>query len=165
MKRILPILMLCTLLMNACSCSVSNFKDIKVKSFDVVSITPAGLSAVDAVVDVEVDNPAIDFAISRATGVLRYNGDECLTVTATDMVQVEGKSDKVYRVPLHGVLADNFNPFSFLTLLKSRDMTPFTVDVSAYAALRGGIGKELEFKGLPLSKLLQNPSSVIEENE
>ena len=158
MKRAIPFLLLCVALLSGCS--VSKFKDIKATSFEIVSITPTGLSAVDAVVDVGVDNPATDFAISNAAGVLKFEGEECLTVTATDMVEIEGKSEKVYRVPLHGVLAGSFNPFRLLTLLKSKDLSRFTVDVSARATLRSGIGKELEFKGLPLEKLLKNPESA-----
>lgn len=160
MKRKLNILAL-ALLCVLCGCSKS-YKDIKLTSFEIISIMPRGLDAVDAVVDVGLDNPIMGFEVFNALGTIKINGQECLSVVADQLV-VEGHSEKVYRVPLHGTLAPGFNPLGLLSLVKDMDMSQVTVDAKARVGLRGGIGKEIDMKDIKLDKLLKKSKGNILE--
>jgi len=152
MKRVLTLLLLCTALLSSCT---GRFKDIKMTSYDIVSITPKGLSSVDAIIDLGIDNPAMGITLKDIRGVARLNGEPCLYITAED-VKIEGRSEKEYRIPLHGVLGDEFNPFQLLTLLKGADLSGVKVDASARAEIGCGIGKNIEIKDMSLDKLLKN---------
>lgn len=156
MKRVISLFVLCALLLSSCT---GKFQDIKLTSYDIVSISPKGLSSVDAILDLGIDNPAMPLNLTEIKGVAKMNGETCLELTADD-VRLEGRSEKVYRVPLHGVLGGNFNPFQLLTLLKSADLSQIKVDVSARAEVGCGIGKNIEIKDMSLDKLLKNGFSL-----
>ena len=133
------------------SCSKS-LKDVKITSYDVTSVTPLGLSAFDATIDVGVDNPSVQFTLSRINATVKMDGTPCLYLNADD-VTVAPRSEKVYTLILHGTLDKNFNPFSLLTLLKSPDLEPVTIDVSYHGALKGGLGKDFEYTDIQLKDL------------
>jgi len=151
MKRVFALLVLCTVLLSSCT---KRFQDIKVTSYDIVSLTPKGLSAVDAIVDLGVYNPATTLKLSQINGVVKMNGDTCLVLSAED-VELEGRAEKVYRIPVYGVLGEKFNPFQLLSLFQDADFSQFTVDASAHAGVCGPIGKDIVVKDMSLAKLLE----------
>ena len=134
----------------------SKIKEISVTSFELVSVTPKGLTELDALVKIGIHNPAVPFELTDAVGTLKIGGSPCLSLSADQLI-VSGNMDKVYSLPIHGVLAEGFNPFQLLTLLKgdSIDLENVTADVDARISLRGGVGKNLELKDIKLSKLLK----------
>ena len=156
MKRVITLLLLCMALLSSCA---GSFKDIRMTSYDIVSITPKGLSSVDAVIDLGIDNPAMGFTLTDIKGVARLNNEPCLLISADDM-KIEGRSEKEYRLLVHGVLGENFNPFQLLTLLKNTDLSQIKVDASARAELGYGIGKTIEIKDKGLDKLLKDGLSL-----
>lgn len=149
MKRIATIALSCLFLLTGCH----SFKDVKVTSADLAQITPMGLTAIKAVVEVGIDNPTMAFELKDVQGLLRMNGDSCLVVTSQG-VKVDGRCSKSYFIPLEGKLADGFNPFSLLQILSTRDLSIFTIDVRAKGVLRSGIGKVIEYKDIPLDSLI-----------
>lgn len=151
MKKNIIVLLL-ALVCFACSCT-KTYKDIKVTSFDIISITPKGLHAVDAVVDVGLDNPIMGFDVTAAKGVLKMDGRECLIVTAPEF-SIEGHAQKVYRVSLQGTLSPGFNPLELLTIAKDMDFSKFSLDAKAHVGLLGGIGKDIDVKDIKLDKFL-----------
>lgn len=157
MKRLF--LFLALVLPLLCSCKGHSIKDIKVNSVEIVSLTPKGLKDIDAVVRVDVHNPSVAFELTDLVGVAKYKGKEALTVTSDQLI-VSGKTDKVYTVPVHGTLAEDFNPFQLLELIGGNGDQKFsldglTLDLSLRPALRGGIGKKVEIKDISLSKLTE----------
>lgn len=150
MKKLAAILMACTLVLTGCS---NSFKDIKVTSFDIVSITPRGLSELAATVEVGINNPTIPFTVRDILGTIKLDGNPCLDITA-DQVLVDGNREKIYSVPLRARLCEGFNPFSLLTMLQNQDLSRFTVDISAKVELRSGIGKTFELKDISMDKLV-----------
>ena len=70
-------------------------------------------------------------------------------------ISLEGRAEKVYRIPVRGVMGDKFNPFQLLTLYKNADFSQFTVDASAHAGVFGPVGKDISIKDLSLEKLLE----------
>lgn len=137
-------------LLTGCSGSV---KDIKVTGFSLESVVPTGLHGLEAVVDLTVDNPSFDFKLTETEAVVKMSGDPCLTLT-TDAVSVEGKCEKTYSIPVKGKLDESFNPFAVLKLVSSGDYNDCTVDVRARVTLKGGIGKVIEKKDIPVSGLI-----------
>ena len=150
-KRLIYVLLPLVLMLSGCA---QRFKEVKPTSFEIVSVSPRGLTSIDAVVDVGVHNPAGQFTVSDISCTVRYKGDPCIDISA-DPVTVARRSDEVYRIPLTGTLAKGSNPFQLLELLGNQgNMEAVTLDVSARAALRGGIGKEIEYQDVPLQRLL-----------
>ena len=149
MKRFLLIIATCLALMTGCH----SFKDIKVNSFELTKVVPVGLNALEAEVAVEIDNPTIGFTVENAEGILKMDGAPCMTITA-DCVKIDRKSVKRYTVPLQGKLADGFNPFQLLNILGTKDLSVFSIDVKAHGKLKGGVGKDIEYKDIPLTSLI-----------
>jgi len=149
MKRIWFILLICSLVLSACGKGQS---EVKVTSFDIVSITPQGLTNLDALAAVGVDNPKIGFEISDVNGIVKMHGSPCIVITA-DRIVIDGHSNKLYKIPFSGALAEEFNPFILLNFLKDKKIDAFTVDLKLKVSMRGGVGKVIELKDLPLEQL------------
>lgn len=153
MKRVFLIFALCMTLLQGCTSLTKSFEGIKPTTFDLVSVSPRGLSALDAVIEIGVENPTIGFTVSDLNGLIKMHGDSCMVVTA-EPFKVKGHSNEKYQIPLQGALAGNFNPFQLLTVMTTRNLDAFTVDVSARVTLAGGIGKNIEYKDLKVSSMI-----------
>lgn len=141
------------ILLTACT---SKFEEIRPTSFELVSVSPQGLGGIAATVEIGIHNPAPGFELSGVEALVRFKGRDAVLLEADDML-VEGRSDKVYNVPLTGRLAENFNPFELLQLIGSEvDMSEITLSFKARATLRSGLGKDIEYKDIALDKLLEN---------
>ena len=141
------------LLLLLCSCT-ARYKEIEPTSFEIVSITPVGLTSLEAVVDVGVHNPAGRLTLSDIGCTVKYKGDPCVGITA-DPVTLECRCDSVYRIPLKGALVQGFNPFQLLEIIGNQSNVEFlTLDVEAFAKLPGGIGKEIEYSDVPLRRFV-----------
>ena len=152
MRRILQLLIPALAALCLCSCGKS-FQDIRVTSCNVVSLSPRGLTAVDATVDIGVDNPTMQVTLSNMQAVVKMDGAPFLYVEADDVTLAQ-KSEQIYTLLLHGTLADDFNPFMLLSLLGQTDYDSMTIDVSFHGALRSGLGKDFEYTDIPLKNLL-----------
>lgn len=154
MKRICRLIILALAVLSLASCAKS-FKDIKVTSCDVVSVSPKGLTSFDAELNLGVDNPASQINLSAMTATLKMDGVPCLYLTADD-VTLAPRIEVIYPVHLHGLMDSNFNPFTLLSLIKQPELSPMTIDVKFHGALRSGIGKDFEYNDIPLKQLLGN---------
>ncbi|MBQ9450367.1 MAG: hypothetical protein IJU34_03495 [Bacteroidales bacterium] len=156
MKRAhLFLLLLLSLLL--AGCKGEGIKDISVTSARIVSIVPEGLTGLSALVEVEIHNPTVAFEITDLHGLARYRDQDAFSAYADQLI-VAGHTDKVYRVPVRGQIADGFNPFQLLRLIGNEsayDDVTFSVD--GRVSLRGGIGKNIEIKDIPLSSILNKP--------
>jgi hypothetical protein len=140
-----------------CTASV---EDIKVTSFRVVSVVPQGVSNIVALVEIGIHNPTIGFEVTDMQAVAKLDGEQAVQFSADQLI-VDGKKDKVYTLPLKGRIVDGFNPFKLLTLFSNgMDLRGVTADVSARAALRGGIGKNIELKDIKIADLIANSSKA-----
>lgn len=162
MKRIhILALVLCCLLL--AGCKGGSFKDITVTSARIISIVPEGLTGLSALVEVEIHNPAPAFEVTNLEGLARYRGQDAVTVTADQLI-IAGRTDKVYRIPVRGRIAEGFNPFQLLRLISSEgSYDDVTFDVSGKVALRGGLGKNIELKDIPLTSLLNQTQKTQDE--
>ena len=158
MKRL--IILLSVILPLLSSCAGKGIKDIKVNSFELLSLTPKGLRDIDALVKVDVHNPSVSFELTDLSGLLKLKGKDVLTLSADQLI-VAGKTDKTYTIPVHGTMAEDFNPFRLLEIFNAEGgdsklkLDDVTLDLNLRPALRGGLGKKIEIKDITLSKLLE----------
>ena len=136
------------------SCTGS-FKDIKVTSCDFVSLTPRGLSSFDAVMDIGVDNPAPQLTLSKMYALVKMDQQPCLHLYADD-VTISSRTEFVYPVSFHGTIDESFNPFTIFSILKGENLESLTVDISFRGALKSGLGKNFEYKDIPIKDLIEN---------
>ena len=158
MKRLFIVMAMALILLSGCK--GRSLKDIKVNSLEIVSLSPHGLRDIDAVVRLTVYNPSMGFELTDVLGLLKYKGEDAVIITA-DQVMVTGKAEKTYTIPLHGTIADDFNPFQLLNLMnrsggeKKINLDDVTLDLSLRPALRGGFGTTVVKKDIHVSDFLK----------
>ena len=132
---------------------VDKIKDIKVTSWSLKSVAPAGLRGVDAELEVGIENPAMQFTLEDIEGILYYKGEGLAGYTA-DPVTVRRRSTEVYPVSCSVRLSDGASLFSLLGLVRNFDPADLTTDVHANVRLKSGISKSLDFKNIPIKEFV-----------
>ncbi|MCR4859914.1 MAG: hypothetical protein K5910_04550 [Bacteroidales bacterium] len=164
MKKV-PILVLFLACLLLAGCKGKSYKDITVTSARIISIVPEGLTDLSALIELGIHNPTVGFEVTELDGLARYLGQDAVTVTADQLI-VAGKSDKLYRIPLKGHIAEGFNPFQLLKLVGNESaLDDVTFTIRGRIALRGGIGKNIEFKDIPLGSLMSPKETENDEKE
>lgn len=153
MKNTVRIIIAALVAFCLCSCGKS-FQDIKMTSCELVSLSPRGLSAIDATVSVGIDNPTVQVTLSQIYGLVKMNGEPCLHITADD-VTLAPKTEDIYTLDLHGNIDSYFNPLQLLTLFSEPDWSVMTMDIRFRGTLKSGLGKDFEYKDIPLKDLLE----------
>lgn len=146
------ILALAVLLVAGCGGGIRN---ISVTSFRLASVNLQGLSGITALAEVGIHNPSAGFEVTDIRAVIRMDG-EPFAVLTSDSLAIEGRSDKVYELPVTGRMAGGFNPLHLLRMAGGDwDSGRMTVDVTARVSFRGGVGKNVEYKDIPLDTLME----------
>lgn len=154
MKRIVKLsllLLLAAFMLTGC---VSKYKKIKVSSFELESVVPSSLRSANVVVAVGINNPAPAFQVRDIEATVKQNGNVMGLVTG-EPVSIDGKCDRVYRIPLQAQLAEGVGLMQLLATYKSFNPEEFTIDLHARANVAGKIGKDIDYKDVPLSKFLK----------
>lgn len=139
--------------MLAGSCGIRKYKDIKITSFAVESFTPTGLKSLDAVVEVGVDNPAPAFNIMNLEAEI-YRDSVHLAHLSAENVAVEGRCDRLYKIPVSGQVDPAVTLLNLMLLAKDFRSEEYSVSIKAKAMI-AGIGKDLAFDDIPLERLLK----------
>ena len=150
MKRTVILLALCVLALTGCT---NSFKDIKITSCDVLSLTPLGLSSVEAYLELGVHNPAMQFTLTDLKGTVRMGDRPYLLVTCDDATVVK-LGDDSYTLHLVGTLADGVNPFVIASVVSLKDFSLLKADLSGHVTLKNGLGKDIELKDLSLAEMV-----------
>ncbi len=148
--RVLPFVLAALL---ACSCGINKYKDIKITSFAVESVTPTGLKGLDAVVELGVDNPAPSFNIMNLEADI-FRDSTHLARFGAENLAVEARCEKVYRIPVSGQIDPSLSLLNLMVLASNFRSEEYRVSVKAKAMI-AGIGKELAFDDIPLERLLK----------
>lgn len=154
MKRIAKISLLLLLAAFVLTGCVSKYKKIKVSSFEVESVVPSSLRSANVVVDVGINNPAPAFQVRDIEATVKQNGNVMGLVTG-EPVSVDGKCERVYRIPLQAQLAEGVGLMQLLATYKSFNPEEFTIDLHARANVAGKIGKDIDYKDVPLTKFMK----------
>ena len=154
MKRVVKISLLLLLAAFVLTGCVSKYKKIKVSSFELESVVPSSLRSANVVVAVGINNPAPAFQVRDIEATVKQNGNVMGLVTG-EPVSIDGKCDRVYRIPLQAQLAEGVGLMQLLATYKSFNPEEFTLDLHARANVAGKIGKDIDYKDVPLSKFLK----------
>lgn len=154
MKRVIKIsflLLLAAFMLTGC---VSKYKKIKVSSFELESVVPSSLRSANIVVAVGINNPAPAFQVRDIEATVKQNG-EVLGLVTGEPVSIDGKCDRVYRIPLQAQLAEGVGLMQLLATYKGFNPEDFTLDLHARANVAGKIGKDIDYKDVPLTKFMK----------
>ncbi|MBR5924566.1 MAG: hypothetical protein IKZ60_03825 [Bacteroidales bacterium] len=154
MKKAIKISLLLLLAAFVLTGCVSKYKKIKVSSFEVESVVPSSLRSANVVVAVGINNPAPAFQLRDIEATVKQNGNVMGLVTG-EPVSVDGKCERVYRIPLQAQLAEGVGIMQLLATYKSFNPEEFTIDLHARANVAGKIGKDIDYKDVPLSKFIK----------
>ncbi len=130
----------------------SKVKDIKVTSCGLESYSLKGFRAVDAVLSVGIDNPAMAFTVTGLNGILKYNGEDIASYTA-DTLKVERKCSKVYDLPCSAVLSERMSLKQIMNIATNRSLEGLTTDIEVKVHLKGA-SKTLKLKDLDIAKMI-----------
>lgn len=152
-RRVIKVFIFLLAAMFACSCGVRKYKDIKITSFAVESVTPSGLKSLDALVEVGIDNPAPAFNIMNLEAEI-FRDSVHLAHFSAENVAVEGKCDRLYKIPVSGQIDPAVTLLNLMLLARDFKSEEYSVSVKAKAMI-AGIGKELAFDDIPLERLIK----------
>lgn len=132
--------------------SCSNYRKISINDYSIESLSPRGFRAVDAVIGVEVDNPAGAVTISEITGVVKHNGESLASFTSDDL-HLDKKTVQKYSLSCSGVLDQSI---TFMELLKipSWNADDVTIDIEAKIRIGKGMAKRFKLHDVPLSEIM-----------
>ena len=154
MKSFIKILLAAALAMLCLSSCVSKYKKVKISSCEMESFIPSGLKAFNAVARVGIDNPAPAFNIKDIRATIKKDSLDLLYVNAEN-IAVDGKCDKVYRVPVAGQISKNFSLVQILGIVANFKPEEYRVDINGRATIAGNVGKDIVYKDVPLTKFIE----------
>ena len=149
--RISLLMLLAAFMLTGC---VSKYKKIKLSSFELESVVPSSLRSANVVVAVGIDNPAPSFEVRDIEAMVKQNGNVMGLVTC-EPVNVDGKCNRVYRIPMQAQLAEGVGLMQLLATYKGFNPEEFTIDLHARANVAGKIGKDIDYKDVPLTKFMK----------
>lgn len=152
-KRFFPLLaVLLTLGLSGCQ-SIQKIKNITVTSWSLESVVPTGLRSLKAELAVGIENPAMEFTVEDAEGILYYKGEEMVGYTV-EPVTIQGKRAAVYPVFGSAWLLGNFSVLNVLAIARNYDLEDFSTDIRARVRLKSGASKTFNLKNIPIKDLI-----------
>ncbi len=144
----------------AVSCSKS-YKDIEIKDFKVEKLNISSIRSVDAVVLLEVDNPAVQkFQAENIWGVVYHEGKQIATFSSDDVIVLEAKTVTQSKIKVRLTLE---SPLGFLGKIAESGGVKFkdyTVDIGA--DIKSGIVKfPYSKKGMEVAELVKKADANI----
>lgn len=136
------------------SCGISKIKDISLQSVGVKYITPTSTRSLQGVLVLGIDNPAMSLNLTDVEGEVQYKGKP-IAVFTTGELPLEGKSVREYELPCTVTLAEGASLLDLAMIAARRSTEGLTADVQLHAALKNGLGKDLQFKALDLTQFTQ----------
>jgi len=149
---------LALLLLAAVSCG--RFEDIRINSFKLDSATPRGFTAVDAVLDVEIDNPAPSFTVSDIHGVVLRDGVDSVVFITGGPVEVHRRSVQNYKLPCTATLGRSIGLLDLLNVVNNKDYEGFTLEVEMDVSLRNGLSRKVKLDPFRLEDLLNGVEGI-----
>ena len=136
------------------ACGISRIKDISLQSVGVKYITPTSSRSLQGVLVLGIDNPAMTLNLTNVEGQVQYKGKP-IAVFTTGELPLEGKSTRQYELPCTVTLAEGASLLDLVMIAARRSTEGLTADVQLHAALKNGLGKDLQFKELDLTQFTQ----------
>lgn len=143
----------CLLAVMLCAGSCKKVQDIRVTSFEIMSLTPRGFKGLDISVLVGVDNPAKTVTVSEIEGQIKHSG-KVIGNVAADPFSLTAKSSEKYNLKANVSLAQGAGIKELMMLASPNGLDECTVDVSAKVTYGKTAPMTLKKKDIPLKKLL-----------
>lgn len=154
-RSILLIAVLAAFLVQGCA----NFKDIRIVSCRVESVSLKGLRGAEAALSVGVDNPAAPMTLSDITGRILLE-DRSLGTFSAEPVSIEGRTMSECPVKVTFSLDNSISLMELVPMVRSLDMGSVTADVSLKVRVRKGVSKRVTLEKMPLSSFLKDSSAL-----
>ena len=138
----------------------SSYRDIRIGTCKVESISPVGLKAVDAGLSIDVYNPAREITVSGISGTVYYEGAEIGFFEAPEVV-VPGKTSSKVSFDVRATLSSSLNLIQIMSMASGFKAERLTLDISMTVGVKGGLKKKFDFEKLPVSDFF----GKIEHNE
>lgn len=152
MRRIAQLIAaLCLVVVTAGSCTGS-YRKINMRSAGIESFKLTGMRTFDAVLSVEIDNPAGPVTIKDIEATVKHDSRDAITVVSDKELRMEGKCVKSYLVPVKGTVAADVSLVQMAVWAKDFDSDRFTVDIHARAEIAPGFGRDFARKDIPMSR-------------
>lgn len=147
------LLLVSTAILSLASCG--KISEIRPTSFELESIAPKGLYSVAADFKVGIHNPTMQIALSDIFAEVMLDGKVVGNVSLAPFV-MEAKSDNVYDMNALVALNKGFSIINLLPMMKDPEsLKNAYVNVKVKATLKSGLSKNLEWKEIPVEKLLK----------
>ena len=148
----LPVLVLCVLVL--CLSGCNKVKQIKVTFVALESVGLRGLKGLDVGVAVGIDNPAFSVDLSEIEGALKHSG-KVLGRVSLDPFTLHGRSAEIYHLRALVSLEKGVGLQEILPYMKVEMLEQCTLDVSVKVTYKKSVSKVLNFKDIPVKKLLE----------
>lgn len=135
----------------------SSYKDIRVESCRLESLSPSGLKSVEAGFSVSVHNPVKEIVLTDIQGTVYYDGEELGFFEAPDVV-VPGKSDSEVAVDVTATLGSRMSLMQLMAAASGFRAENFTLDLTCRVKVRGGIRKTVRLENVPVAELFRKVS-------
>ncbi|MBQ2482983.1 MAG: LEA type 2 family protein [Bacteroidales bacterium] len=117
----------------ACMVSCSKtYKDIELKDISIEKVNVSSLKSVDAVLNMVVDNPAVQkFKVQNIRGTVYQKGEKVATFSSSDVVNLEPKKVSESKIKVRVTLESTIGFLESLTEDKGLKLKNYTLDISA----------------------------------
>lgn len=160
MKRIHSARHLALVFLLVAAVSCGRFEDIRINSCKLDSASPRGFTAVDAVLDLEIDNPATSFTVDDIRGVvLRDSADSVIFITGGP-VEVQRRSVKNYLVPCTATLGRSMGLLDLLNTVNNKDYEGLTLELEMDVSLKNGLRRTVKLQPFNVEDLLKDITGI-----
>lgn len=150
-KRHIHIVLTVLVLLSLGSCG--KLKEIRVDGYRIESVE-MGKRSLDAVIRLEVDNPARQLTFSDICGTIFLGDEEIADYTARPVV-IAGRSAGEYPLECSVTLSDGLSIIRFMTLASRTDAGELSTDFRARVKVKGGVRRQIRLKDMPLKDLIR----------
>ncbi len=131
-----------------------DYRDIRVTSCSIESLSPHGLRSAGIALCVGVSNPAREIRLSDMEGTVRLGGEALGTFNAEPVV-IPAKSFSEVDVDAQVHADASMSFMQAISLFSRLDPKECTVDISLTVKIKGGLRKRLSFKNVPVMDFLR----------
>lgn len=154
-RFIILILTIVTTIVSLSGCGgIKKLEDMKVTSAAVRNVMPDGLRAVKLELAVGVDNPGTQVSLSEISCSFKHSG-KVLGNVVVDPFTLHARSEETYDLKANVSLSETTSLFDLGKLLDKAVLDEATVDFSAIVKLKSGVSRKLDYKDIPVKKLLE----------
>lgn len=148
--KVLFVLLLSAFAMTTVSCT--KYRDIKVISCKLDSVSPKGLKSAELDFNVAFRNPAQAIAISDIYGTV-FRQDREIGYISADPFEIPGRGDSEAGLKAKVSLVPSLSVMEALSLFSDFKPEDYTVDIMLKIKIKGGISKKLALEDVPVADL------------